>query len=95
MKVSVAELRKAAEILFNHLEGTGQIAIEIDDDFYWQVPASERYDSYKSPENHTIGQLSDDWDEIQKLVRGNRAPVGFALVWLASILRRVGETCKE
>jgi len=34
---------------------------------------------------------SDDWNELQRIVRGESAPIAYALVWLAAILRRVGE----
>lgn len=91
MKVSATELRRAVDLLLEHIEESGSPVVEIDEDFYWDVPADRRYAPYQKPVELTMGQLSDDWSEIQKIVDGSRQPVGYALVWLSSILRRVGE----
>jgi hypothetical protein len=91
MKVSTDELRRATLLLLRHLDDTGQSEVEIDDDFYWNVPEEQRYDAYEKPEELTVGQLSDDWAEIQAILDGKRKPVGRAVVWLAAIMRRVGE----
>ena len=91
MRISVDELRKATLLLLDHLATTGQTSFQVDEDFYWHVPESQRYDSYSEPRRLTVGQLSDDWSELQKIADGQRAPTGTALVWLASILRRIGE----
>jgi hypothetical protein len=91
MKVTTRELRQAAQQLLDHLDGLGQDSFEIDEDYYWSVPVDSRYDPANTPSNLTIGQLSDDWNEIRAINDKKREPVGFALVWLAAILRRVGE----
>jgi hypothetical protein len=91
MKVSVQELQRAASILLKHLEETGQNVLEIPEDFYWDVPADRRYEQYNEPKQLTVGQLSDDWAEVNRITKGEREPLGYALVWLASVLRRVGE----
>jgi hypothetical protein len=95
MKVSVEELRVAFNRLVEHLEATGQETFEIDDDFYWDVPCEVRYDSYEVIEGATLGQLSDDWNGVQSMLDGRRPPLGHGLVWLSSVLRRVGEKAVE
>jgi hypothetical protein len=91
MQVSVDQLRRAADALFSHLEANGVKSIEITEEYYWDVPAPVRYDRYDEPTKHTIGQLSDDLAELQHLLNGTRPMVGGGLVWLAALLRRVGE----
>lgn len=91
MKVSTDELRRAVLALLRHLEENGQKEFEIDEDFYWDVPADKRYLPYEEPKGLTIGQLSDNWTEVTQITDGNREPVGYGLVWLAAVLRRVGE----
>jgi hypothetical protein len=91
MNVSTEELRLAALMLLRHLEESGQKEFEIAEDFYWDVPADKRYGPYEEPKEHTMGQLSDDWSEISQMITGNREPVAYGLVWLAAVLRRVGE----
>jgi hypothetical protein len=82
------------EILLRHLEETGQAEVEIDDDFYWSVPAEQRYKPYVEPKALDLGQLSDNWAELTKMAAGKSGACGYALVWLSAILRRVGELAK-
>jgi hypothetical protein len=91
MKVSTEELRRTALALLRHLEESGQKEFEIDEDFYWDVPADKRYAPYEEPKQLTIGQLSDDWSEVTRMSSGDREFVAYGLVWLAAVLRRVGE----
>jgi hypothetical protein len=91
MKVTTDEVRRAAMALLTHLDETGQSEVEIEEDFYWHIPEQERYDTYAKPKEFTVGQLSDDWAEIQAILAGRRKPVGMAMVWLASVMRRMGE----
>lgn len=91
-QVTVAQLKVAADLLLSHLESSGVKTIEITDDFYWDVPASRRYDQYDEPTQHTVGQLSEDLSELQRMLAGETPALGYGLVWLAALLRRVGET---
>jgi len=91
MRVTTGNLRQATAQLLEHLEKTGQAEFSVEEDFYWSIPEGDRYDPYNEPKKLTLGQLSDDWAEVQSIVDGSRAPVGYALVWLAAVLRRIGE----
>jgi hypothetical protein len=91
MKISTDELRRATLTLLRHVEENGQKDLEIEEDFYWEIPAEKRYAPYDEPTGLTMGQLSDDWSEVMRMVNGEREVIGYGLVWLASVLRRVGE----
>lgn len=91
MNVSIDELRKITEILLNHVEQTGVQTVELAHDYYWHVPQESRYEPYTEPGELSMGQLSDDWAELQRISRGEKDPLGYGLVWLASVLRAVGE----
>ena len=93
MRIRTSELRRAAETLLGHLEQTGHSDIDIREDFYWDVPQDQRYDSYEEPKELSVGQLSFDHEEIMKILSGESEPVNYGLVWLAAILRRAGEIC--
>jgi hypothetical protein len=95
VQVRTADLRALVENLLTHLEQTGHQTVDLNDDFYWDVLAKERYDRYESPETLTVGQLTDDWSELTKILEQKSAPLNYALVWLAAILRRIGETAGE
>ena len=38
-----------------------------------------------------MGQLSDDWEELQRVRRHESEPLAFAFVWLGSIFKAIGE----
>ena len=93
-KITVPELKAAAELLLSHLERHSASEIEIKDDFYWDVPEPKRYDKYEEPKQFDVGQLSDDVNELRRIATGAASPAGYGLVWLAAVLRRIGETSK-
>ena len=93
MDVNVAELRGIVKKLLVHLEETDRNVVVIDHDFYWSIPAELRYDTYAppNPSELTLGQLSDDLNELQNIKNGKRELIGYALVWAAAVLRALGE----
>jgi hypothetical protein len=91
MKVTTSELRTALERVLRYLEETDRATFSIEEDFYWSVPPSAAYDNYSQPAELTVGQLTDDWAHVKALVEGREEPLGYALVWISSVLRRVGE----
>ncbi|HEY0764151.1 MAG TPA: hypothetical protein VGD61_17370 [Pyrinomonadaceae bacterium] len=91
MRINVHELQHISDRLFSHLEEIGQNSVEITDDYYWEIPQELRYDAIKEPKEFDVGQLSDDWLELQQILHGTNAPISYALVWLSSLLRNIGE----
>jgi tetratricopeptide (TPR) repeat protein len=85
-------LRRVFNLLMEHMEAIGQGAIDLPGDFYWDVPAEALYDPYSEPEQLNLGQLSEDWAKLRSLASGETPPVGYALVWLASVLRACGQS---
>lgn len=94
MEVKTEDLRRIFSSLMNHLEATGQASTELPWDFYWDIPREALYNPYAQPERLSLGQLSDDWDELLKIDSESMPAVGYATVWLASVLRAVGEASK-
>ena len=91
MEVSIPELRKIADKLFSHLEKNGTTVVDIPHDFYWYLSEKNLYDPYITPSEFEMGQLTDDSAELKRILNGEAEPVAFGLVWLASILRAIGE----
>ncbi len=91
MRITTEELRVATLALLQHLDEIGQNEFEIDEDYYWVVPQDQVYVPYQTPKDLTLGQLSHDVEEIQALAHGRREPLGYVMVWLAAVMRRVGE----
>ena len=91
MKINVAQLRTVSELLLRRLEDRGHSVVDISADYYWNIPKEQRYDREQEPKDLDMGQLSEDLCWLEKIATGEREPVGFALVWLAEILKYIGE----
>src|ERR1041384_7369671 len=93
MQISIPVLRAVSEIIFSHIEAMEIGSVTIPADYYWEIPKDQRYDPYKEPDpkEFEIGQLSDDWSELQKIAEGKGEPIAYALVWMSSLLKAVGE----
>lgn len=91
MDVQISDLRALAEQLLKHLQETKRGVISIDHDYYWVIPEEQRYEPHEEPKEFTLGQLSDDYRELMRVRNGEAEPIGYALVWLSSLLRAVGE----
>ena len=90
MKIKVTELRQAANLIFDHLESLGHDEIDLEADHYWNIPDKKLYEAYEEPNGFTIGQLSDDLEEVRRINSGQKAPIAYALVWLSSLFRAIG-----
>lgn len=91
MKISIRELREVSNSLLDHIESLGVTEVDIDEDYYWTIPKEQLYDPARDDVSPSLGQLTDDWNELQLIRRHERPPVALALGWLASVLRAVGE----
>ena len=93
MRIQISELKKLSEKLLNYISDSGHEFVDISNDFYWHIDKTKIYDPYSEPNSSdcTLGQLSDDWDNLKNILNNENEPIGFALVWLASIMRSVGE----
>jgi hypothetical protein len=92
MSMSINELRRITARLYDHLEERGVKRVELGGDYYWSIPREQRLDVTKEPTEHTLGQLSDDLSELARIGNGDAEPIAYALVWLSSVLRELGET---
>lgn len=91
LRISVADLRRAAEVLLDHLQEVEGDVVEIPDRMFWAVPAEARYDVYEQPTELTIGQLSESLSRLASIVESDEDVLSFGLVWLADIARAIGE----
>jgi hypothetical protein len=91
MRIKIADLRAISNLLFDYLEETERTEFDIDEDYYWSVPKTGRYDPSKEPTDMELGQLTFDWNELTAISRAESPPIGYALVWLSEVLKTVGE----
>ncbi len=91
LQINLNEIEKAMSVLLHDLrEAQGEI-IEVEPvDYYWSVPRVALYDPYKEPTDLTLGQLTDDLEEMKKLAEGTSEPVSLYLVKMSAILAMLG-----
>src|SRR5262245_59915928 len=85
MDINLNELKKAQDKIFSYLIEMGVTKVTIPYEYYWEIPGNQRYDAYEEPKEFTLGQFSDDLNEIKQIASGEKYPVSYALNWLASI----------
>jgi hypothetical protein len=91
MDANISEIRAIADKLLAHLLESGHNVVSLPHDYYWSIPKDARYNPYSRPSELTLGQISDDLNELKRIHRGETDPLSYALVWLASVLRAIGE----
>ncbi len=90
MKIPVTELRALTNRLLDDLEQQGHQVVDLSDDYYWDIGKNELYDPSKDPEELSLGQLTHDWERLQRILTGQNQPLAYGLVWLAAVLRAIG-----
>jgi RecA-family ATPase len=93
MRLKARELLDVHARIVDYLESIEQDSIDVDADYFWEIDRKERYDVGTRPANLTIGQLTEVDREIHGILAG-KEPVGYALVWLGTLLRAYGERTK-
>ena len=70
----------------------GEHYIDVKMEHYWLIPGKDSYDNYEHPKEFSLGKLSDDWQNLQKVATGEVGVIPYDLVRLAAVLRALGET---
>jgi hypothetical protein len=80
MTVSLSQLRQVVNRLLDEVATrNGGDEVELTEDYYWVLDPGQVYDVDRSPtlEDTTLGQLSDDLEELAELASTDRP----AVVW--------------
>ena len=91
MDIHLTHLEAVICRLISHMNDSGLEQILLQKDYYWNIPSEQAYELGAAPTEIDVGRLSDDWAELQKLLELNRAPHRHHLIWLAAILRAIGD----
>jgi len=89
--VSVDIMRRAATVLINHLEEKAGAEVTLDQDMFWEISPDQRFNVYEKPHEFAIGQIEESFLSIEKFANDPDSASSYGLVWLADILRAVGE----
>lgn len=87
MNISITEIEKVAIMLLASLKKSKGDNIVVEKDLYWSIPVEELYDPYREPSEFTLGQLSDDLQEIKRLSVNPKDAVPYDLERLAMLIK--------
>ncbi|MGW2984750.1 hypothetical protein [Streptomyces goshikiensis] len=90
-RIPIDGLRRAFELALQHIEASAGETVALERDYFWSVPGYELYDVLNEPRTITIGQLSESWQHLEDLLAEPDRVVGHHLVWLADVLRAIGQ----
>jgi len=91
MDIDISQLRQLLSLLLDYVEQQRGENIGVEADAYWFVSKESIHDPYTESPELTMGQLSDDWQNLKKILDGKDDPVGYALVWASTVLRAIGD----
>jgi len=92
LEIKLEDLRKIANAIIDHaINDLDVVSIKIDKDFYWNIPEDRRYDMGEKPNELDIGQLSEDWAVLSKILDDKDLAVTYTLTHLGPLLRYIGE----
>jgi hypothetical protein len=90
MTIRIDELRTMVTTLLDRLEEVHGDAIDLDVDYFWNIPPAALYDPYSEPAELTTGQLSETWHNLESVLTNADGVVLHDLVWVSDILRALG-----
>ena len=90
VKIKTDDLVNIIDILKKNIMDNFPQEVEVDkEDFYWQLSEDDIYHPAIKPTDIDLGQLSDDWLELQRLIVKEGIPISYDLRRLAVILQVV------
>jgi hypothetical protein len=92
MTVCLDEIEAIVAAVFSVLRDGGVETLDIDDGYYWNIPAEELQNFPGPPRDLDIGDLSEDWEFLSAHARQPDFAGGAPLRWLASVLRSAGDS---
>ena len=66
MIIDMHKLEAITSILLSKLRESNGNNIELPHDYYWDIALDDLYNPYQEPTSLMLGQLSDDWEDVQK-----------------------------
>ncbi|MFD7874148.1 hypothetical protein ACFV5G_08480 [Streptomyces sp. NPDC059766] len=91
LRIPLDQLRHAFELALQHIEASAGNTVALEHEYFWSVPGDELYDVPNEPRTITIGQLSESWRHLEDLLADPNRALGHHLVWLADVLRAIGQ----
>ncbi|WP_149526262.1 hypothetical protein [Sphingobacterium hotanense] len=88
MKIQKKEVLDVLTLLSKKVnENFGDEIILSSQDYYWQIGLDDMYDVHQETKELMIGQISDDWSELKRLLVNADDAISYDLVRLGELLK--------
>lgn len=94
-QVAIADIRRIANLLLDHLESIRGPVVTLEQDYFWSIDSAERRDVYVEPTEPTIGQVSECWSNLQRGTTDPASALNYHLVCLGHVLESLGESSRR
>ncbi len=89
-EIKVEDLKVCINSILDHIINDLKLSkIELDQDFYWQIPEDELFLLGTKPENLTMGSLIDDQDFLQTIMTDKECAISLMLLHAYPLLRYI------
>ena len=89
--ISAMDLIGALEAVLKEMRRRHGDGFPVSDEYFWEISTDQLYDPTTIPTDMTIGQLSESLEHVRRLSSGEGEPITYSLVWIADILRAIGQ----
>jgi hypothetical protein len=91
-RIQLLEIRELCDRTLAALEQAVDGDLDLHIDYFWSIPRAERYNVYSQPSELTVGQVSEELENLRRLAeQGDASFVPQSLRWLGSILTAIGD----
>lgn len=90
-KIEIEALRLVVNAIFDHIADLKISHVDLDQNFYWEVPREDLFVTNVKPEMECLGSLHDDLEFLAPVIEDKDQAVSLLLVHVAPLLRFVGE----
>lgn len=87
MKIHKTELKQIITKLLHEIENNFEDEIELQEhDYFWELDIEQVFNIKENPSDFSLRQISDDWNELQRLQSNDAIPISYDLVRLSAML---------
>lgn len=98
-RINIVELEQVITKLLAHIKEHVGDNLEVNQDYYWDVPLSSLYNMDLSEEEVGkkigIGSLHDDWESVAALLKDDEEPLALLLLKVVPVLCCLAENVQE
>ncbi|TLQ48089.1 hypothetical protein FEF34_08000 [Streptomyces marianii] len=90
VEIPVEKLKDVFDLLIKRVCADEEV-VRVNREAFWSIASDEAYEVYSEPGELTIGMLSESWSQLEGMLADPDRVVGYGFVWLAEVLRAIGD----